>query len=158
MLSATQDHSLALLAPVPCVHMEAALQACRDTGLVAFGTGKKSLFVDLDECPLIGPGLPVLVYVSQTGITTGKEAGASYLRGPIVSYEGTFAKWRAADRQGRHPDQAVRPITTGDDTAWMGFFEVADLQPCKVPLSALTWNSGGKSVTSPPRGPDLVRR
>ena len=60
----------ALLAPVPAMHIDSALDRCADLGAVAFGTRTYDTFVDRKERGLF-PGDPVFIYVSQVrGIGT----------------------------------------------------------------------------------------
>jgi len=146
----------ALLAPVPCAHMAEALVTCQRRGLVAFGTMKKTIFISREHrTPLLPCGARVLIYVSGTGVHD--PTASQFLKGLVASYRGTFQGWRDADPEtGQHPDPSGRPLSTGSDGAWLGFYEISDLAPCHVPLRLLRWARNGKHVKSPPYGPDLV--
>ena len=98
---------------------------------------EEEICVGQDETePPIWNGLRLLIYVSMSGIGTAFDGTASaFLKGAIASFEGVFLRWQDADRHGRHPNPAVRPISTQDDDAWMGFYEVTDLKSCHVPSS-----------------------
>jgi hypothetical protein len=157
MRPAMGSDKMALLGPVPCAHIAGALEAGQTHGRVAFGTMLKELFVDsTSDAPLVPQGLRVLIYVSKTGIE--QPFAAQFFAGPCATFEGTFLRWRNADQKtGRHPDPSVRPISTEPDSAWMGFYEVADLCPCTVPLTSFRWVGSGRRVESAPRRPGLVR-
>lgn len=81
-------------------------------------------------------------------------------KGPVASARATFLGWTPADRRtGRHPEHdAVRPVSTGDDSPFMGFWEVAGLHrmPAAVALARLRHLATGKPVKSAPLGPTLV--
>lgn len=148
-------NGIALLGPVPCAHIAEALVTCKQQGRVAFGTAIKGLFIDKDGVtPLILSGLRVLIHASQTD--GGKPETRKFFKGPKATYQGTFIRWRDANNAGKHPDPAVRPVSTGDDTPFMGFYEVADLAPCDVPFSLLKHRNSGARVNAPLRRPWLV--
>jgi hypothetical protein len=150
---------LAILAPVPCIHLASALKMAAVGGArIAFGTNAATFFEgDMQPGELaIPPGTPVLIYASRP------EFGAAHLapRGLDYGFVATLVDWRRADRRGRHPEhEQVRPLSTDDDGPAIGFWEVETLAklPSAVPLGALRSNATMKPITTPPRGPMLVR-
>ncbi|MFT8246538.1 hypothetical protein [Roseomonas sp. BN140053] len=142
---------VALLAPVPCIHIHSALPVIQAGGTLAFGTGKLEMFADSERVP---PGIRALIYVSQTD--GYKDVDAAKLAGGVLA--GTYTGWTMADRRGRYAgDPAHRPPTAHrDDTAWTCFFTVHDLRWCSVPLGELRHAGTGRRVAVPLRGPELV--
>jgi hypothetical protein len=127
---------IALLAPVPCVHLKDALATCAARGKVAFGTGCWQLFHEIDQ--QYGADLPVLIYASvgDRRYEDFHEPGRATLAGRLLGY-------RVAVR-GLHPDPTCRPPSTlkMDTPTWACFWEAADLAPLakpdQVPLRKLT--------------------
>ena len=78
----------ALLAPVPALHIDSALDRCADLGAVAFGTRNYDTFVNKKERGLV-PGDPVFVYVSHGEGNWDRE----------VSLEASFVTYVEGDSQ-----------------------------------------------------------
>ena len=114
---------IGLLAPVPAVHLKAALDACAAAGRVAFGTEAFDVFHKVMSG--YGAGIPVLIYPTQHWGNPDGLCDPGYVR-----FRGTLVGTVAA-RAGKHPNPAVRPATSisGDrpDGRWAMFWEVSDL-------------------------------
>ncbi len=118
-----------LLCPVPCDIIEDALHACRAHGRVAFGSQMVEMFYDpKTQEQLIKEGRAVYIYVSSTGGKFDKKS-LTHFTPDKVTYIATYLKWSEADDRGKHKNPAIRPKSALTDTAVIGFWEVADLQP-----------------------------
>lgn len=157
--------SYSLLCPVPCEHMESALETCLREGKVAFGSQLQEMFDDHKKPQgreqRIPAGTRVLICVSRSG--DAGQAAAKYYKGDCVSYEGTYVQWQRAGNEkrndGKHPLPRFRPASTLEtDTAFMGFWEVSDLQKLtpQVPLSKLFVFNTKAKVSQVPRYPIYV--
>jgi hypothetical protein len=92
---------IALLAPVPRVHLHSALETVTPDGQAAFGTKARELFNELDQKRA---GLPVDVYIYQSH--------------PEGSFEGK-ATWHARYvrlEPDRHESKPYRPKSTETDS------------------------------------------
>lgn len=120
----------ALLCPVPCEHIESALDACSRFGRVAFGSQMVEMFYGIGDKQLIPEGFPVLIYVSMS--TSGPTEHKKFLHhhvGLVASYRASYLCWTMANPQGMHCHPDVRPDSAREiDTAVAGFWEVRDLQ------------------------------
>jgi hypothetical protein len=145
-----------LLAAVPCIHLNAALETCRQRGRVAFASDAKELFLRLEKEGLCS-GLATLVYASRP------ELGHDGLFvDKFAAFRGTLVRWVDANNQGKHPDPMVRPVTTESDGPVWGFWELSDFvrlsRPEYVRISDLRQRRGKKNFVSDfvPHGPILV--
>ena len=114
---------LALLAPVPLMHLQSGQKICESEGKVAFGSRDYRLFEKLDGM-LEGERAVALIYAS--------EAREQDL--PRVTWKARYIG-HLRSRGGAHPDGTrFRPPTTSDypeDNAgyWAVFWEVVELAP-----------------------------
>jgi hypothetical protein len=109
---------VALLAPVPKVHLDAAKQ--NNMKKVAFGTDCYDVLQQLDEIRggkngKGGEDVDVYIYASHA---EGHDN--------VVTWKGRFVGW-VESVSGRHPNPKLRPPSTMTDTPWMLFWEVEDL-------------------------------
>lgn len=122
---------VALLAPVPFVHLEDGEPVCRKRGKVAFGSRNWELFrrLDQDRDELGVEKVDVFIYASQTG---DREHFVSWHANYIGHVEGVG---------GAHPGGArFRPPSTMADGRghWAVFWEVAGLERIEpIPISKL---------------------
>ena len=114
--------AVALLAPVPLVHLEDGVETCAREGKVAFGSRAYDTFVKLDA---IRQGEPIDVYL---------DASHAHEDGPIrVSSTGRYVGY-VGSKNGAHPEgMKFRPPSTLDDPSdnhghWYVFWEVTDLR------------------------------
>lgn len=110
--------TVALLAPVPRVHLESALMEQRD--LVAFGTNAFELFGKLRT----SGALPVEVYIVATN-----NDGRGYDQSP--SFKATCLRYVESSEVSRAELISMRPISTESDSAWGGYWVVSGLK--KIP-------------------------
>ena len=89
---------VALLAPVPSLHLKSAVETCAEHGKVAFGSMKADVFETVERD--FGFGIPVYIY-------------ASTHHGPPYDYaasgQGFFAGHPVQCRAGHRPGQAPEP-------------------------------------------------
>jgi hypothetical protein len=109
---------VALLAPVPKVHLDSAKENKMRT--VAFGTDCYDVLQRLDEIRggengKGGENVEVYIYAS------GSEG-----RDGLVRWKGRYVGW-VESVGGRHPNPTLRPPSTVTDTAWLLFWHVEDL-------------------------------
>jgi hypothetical protein len=147
---------LALLAPVPCCHLGSALHSehgFKPDERVAFGSNAIDVFMR-DGQPALPSGLPVLVYASRPEF--GDEA--HLFKGRAVGVQARYIKWQPADNRGRHPDKAVRPLSTELDGPAFGFWEITDLRKMAVirSVNLLRYWGNQKRIEDKPRQPRLV--
>ena len=141
-----------LLAPVPAVHIPSARQTLIAQGVVAFGS---NAFEVLN--PLQGKEVTVWIAASATdappsgvpAVEIGRVVMRARLRGIV-----------AANRRGRHPNDALRPATTLNDSEFHYglFWEVEaaqDLHP-GIPVVGLR-TAKGVRLEAMPLGPILIR-
>jgi hypothetical protein len=159
---------IALLEPVPAVHLPDAFKVQNAEGIVAFGTGAKSevksgewsfQFFSKEEL-LEGKGiLPVLIFGSATELKTSSQ----YHRPGYVTVSAIYEGWTPA-KNWKHPRPEFRPKSALDgDTEWTSFWEVSHLKflgkAAQIPLAKLKLS--GKGALRPhsgiaPIGPQLV--
>lgn len=150
--------AIGLLAPVPAVHLKAALDTCTAAGRVAFGTEAFDVFHK--AMTEYGAGIPVLIWpTAHFGDPDNLcDPGYGRFRGTLV---GTVEA-----RVGRHPNPAVRPATTisgnRPDGRWSMFWEVSDLVRLsdaeRVAITALATEAGKPLAKGfVPHGPTLVK-
>lgn len=118
---------LAILAPVPDIHLESACVVAAKSGFVAFGSRCYDQFLRIDELRE-GQELPVLIYPSQEN-----ESETCHFE---IKWIGRYRGWVAAQPDGTHPDGMMHrpPTTEGEEkhdpaNPWLLFWHVADLQP-----------------------------
>ena len=120
---------IAILAPVPCVHLARGLDTCVAQGRVAFGSNAVEVFLDKHGTCAIPEGSRVFI------ATTRPQYGNGHLHSPgKAAFEATFVQWTPADNRGKHLDQILRPSSTLNDTDFIGFWEVSGLQALLKPI------------------------
>jgi len=109
---------VALLAPVPLVHLESGLAVCQAKGKVAFGSKEWKAFHKLNIISADRP-VDVYIYASWAGI---KEVWAATWHGIYIGYVESVG--------GVHPDGLeFRPDSTQSDTDDSAvFWEIKDLR------------------------------
>jgi hypothetical protein len=143
-----------ILAPVPCVHLESALQLRSER--IAFGTDSTDFFPEKGERK-VWKGLRVLIYASR------KSAGAAHLFvKACATFEATFETWLLADITGKHPISDERAASTVTDTAFKGFWVVSAFRRLPedqwVDFSKLKAQDSNQPLKILfPRGPMLVQ-
>ena len=149
---------VALLAPVPSMHLKSAMETCVRRGKVAFGSMKTDVFEKLDL--EFGFGVPVYICAS-----THWGKPHDYAVSGKTSLQGVLCNVELADPQGQHPNAIYRPPSTFEGTLeiWWCFWEVSDLvvlprEDC-IPLTKFT--ALGKTKPLPfgfvPPGPMIVK-
>lgn len=119
----------AILAPVPCIHVSNGLDTCLAHGRVAFGSNATRFFLDSSGKCTIESGSKFFI------TATRPEHGCGYLNSPgKAAFEADFVQWTPANNRGKHPNQNLRPSSTRDDTAFLGFWEVSGLQALLKPI------------------------
>ena len=150
------SHDVALLAPVPLVHLRDGVLVCREQGRVAFGSRAWELFRELDRLRA-GFHVTTYIYASHT------EAPFR----PAATWQGLYCR-QVDSVNGAHPQgMKIRPASTGrnpDDNLghWAVFWELCDLYEHSadksIPLTRFLGLgkkvSYGKSFV--PEGPLLV--
>lgn len=110
--------AVALLAPVPSVHLEDGETVCRKRGKVAYGSRNWELFRTLDR-DRDGLTVDTFIYASQVGDHKHVVSWHAYYTGHVESIGGA------------HPNGArFRPPSTMDDGTgyWAVFWEVTNLE------------------------------
>lgn len=113
--------TVALLAPVPMVHLEDGEGKCQEMGKVAFGSRAWEVFRELDALRNKEP-VPVLIYASMTDIDGP----------PSVTWRARYLG-HVHSKNGAHPDgMKYRPPSTGEHPSdnvghWAVFWEVDEL-------------------------------
>jgi hypothetical protein len=126
-----------LLAPVPEVHVNAALDVLKSKPFVCFGSDSFEVFVKLEV------GTKVYIYVSHA-----KEG--SEVVGYTATYRGTV---NTVSEMKKLESEGYRPATAGGEQ-WGFFWKVSDLASLAKPLPlSLMQLPSGKYLTSAPRGP-----
>ncbi|MCJ2086452.1 hypothetical protein MKK88_10670 [Methylobacterium sp. E-005] len=145
---------VAILAPVPAVIIDSAMETCAREGVVAFGTNAFEVFHRVEE--EYGTGIPVIIKpTSRYGDPKG------YAR---MSFSGKFERFTKADRQGLHPEPEKRPAVTlspeDPDTPVYGFWEISNLRLMPNQVSMGSLRAVGKKTPLPAtykfQGPLLV--
>jgi hypothetical protein len=152
---------VALLAPVPSVHLKSAVETCIRQGRVAFGSTRTDVFEDLER--EFGLNVPVYIYAS-----THHGRPYDYAANGKISLQGVLCAVKAANDRGEHPDPTYRPPSTFEAQTrglevWSCFLEVSDLEGLpekhRIPLTKFT--ALGRSKPLPfgfvPRGPMIVK-
>jgi hypothetical protein len=146
---------IAILAPVPAILLKSATDTCAAVGRVAFGTEAWEFFAKVNEeyCE----GLPVLVYA------TPRYGDPDKLCDPgKVTFRGVYLGLTRA-QAGKHPNPAVRPSATINDTDWACFWEVSDLvhlsKQDRIAVTSLAAEAQKKPLSNGfvPHGPMLVK-
>ena len=113
---------VALLAPVPLVHLRDGFEVCVEQGKVAFGSRAWEVFRELDQIRS-GQAVPVLIYASMADTD-----------GPIfVSWAGQYVG-HVESNSGAHPaGMKYRPPSTEENSSdnlgwWAVFWEVTNLK------------------------------
>lgn len=142
---------LALLAPVPLVHLEDGQPVCRKRGKVAYGSRNWTLFRELDD---LRAGMPVETYIYASHTDDHKL---------VVSWHALYIG-HVEGIGGLHPaGRKFRPPSAMDDGTghWAVFWEVTDLKPIP-PISIADFCSRGAKAPygKPfvPEGPIIVER
>ncbi len=141
---------VALLTPVPYLHLESGVDTCRREGRVAFGSDSA---MAMAETAAIADEARVRVLFYASGLPG---VGA-----PMVTWAGTFVRL-TTPRLGRHPEHdRLRPPTTDQDGRWQIFYEVSELHRLdadkQLRLADLK-KRDGKKLAKPfiPLGPVLI--
>ncbi len=152
---------VALLAPVPSLHLKSAVETCAEHGKVAFGSMKADVFETVERD--FGFGIPVYIYAS-----THHGPPYDYAASGKVSLRGILCNVEPATAQGKHPNPIYRPPSTfeaekrGLEISWC-FWEVSDLsglpEKDRIPLTKFTALGQTKPLPSGfvPPGPMLVK-
>jgi hypothetical protein len=106
---------VALLAPVPEVHLLSGKEVCDKKGKVAFGSNDFELFLKLKQ-ELPKGGCDVLVYASHSERATSA---------PTVTWRAVYLDFDDAQKPAL---QEFRPPSTITDKRWAIFWAVAELQ------------------------------
>ena len=147
---------VALLAPVPEVHLLSGMNTLASEGKLAFGSSAWGVFRELDE-RTAGMDVDVYIYASESSKPGPPKVlwRASYL-GHVES------------RNGAHPDgMTYRPQSTRENAQdnrghWAIFWEIDGLQELQkdeaIPMNLFRGLSSGKPFVSSfvPHGPTLV--
>jgi hypothetical protein len=143
----------AILAPVPCLHLVGALEVIGKHGVVAFGSQAGFFFLNDDGECTFPSGMNVLITASRPELGHAELYNHGY-----VNFRGNFIRWTFANSRGEHPKPELRPVSTQHDTPFLGFWEVAKLQPLSppIPLQKFLSASDHKPVVTIPRGPSEV--
>lgn len=129
----------AVLAPVPRVHMDSALEVLEKLDFALFGSDAFEFFLKTEV------GAKVLFYVSHE--SSKSEAVVSY-EGVYKGYESDPVKMRQLEKAG------YRPSSTVNDGKWGGYWKVSGVKPLvqPIPLAQIQLASGGY-LKGVPRGP-----
>lgn len=152
---------IALLAPVPSVHLKSAVETCIGQGKVAFGSMKTDVFDTLRRD--FGLGVPAYIYAS-----THHGPPHHFAANGKVSLHGILCNVEPANARGRHPNPVYRPPSTFEPETrglevWWCFWEVSDLRPLppkdRIPLTKFTALGQKRPLPSGfvPRGPMIVK-
>lgn len=117
---------VALLTPVPEIHLVSGEVTCREHGYVTYGTNA----VD-----------PMMLLVQQIGDDATADvlfyASGSPVSGvPKATYRARFERYLGGKSDGKAPpkEAAFRPPTTATDGAWQSFYVVSNLTRLAVPI------------------------
>ena len=135
---------VALLCPVPAMHLASVPLDGTARRVVAFGTNSAALWGwARGEPPVIREGAQVFIFptVSRVALPVGSAAAALMRQGAHTACRaGRFRGLREAV-VGLHPDEGARPPTTihgapgiAPDTDWDLFWEVDEFTECRVKL------------------------
>jgi hypothetical protein len=143
---------IALLTPVPEVHLQEGLKTCETTGFVAFGTEAGMVLSELRLNVSSGHQADILFYASHP-----KQVGGA----KVVTYRGRFAGYEGSPEAKKKGWDKYRPATTETDGKWPSFYLVSDLQKLENPISIASLpkrNGHGKKLASNfiPIGPTLI--
>lgn len=151
-----EREDVALLAPVPIMHLESGLETVQQYGRVAFGSMAWERFDTLSAMLQGGP-CQVFIYASH-----GQPAPV-----PHVTWVATYLRW-VESRNGAHRDGLkYRPKSTFNDPSdnlghWAIFWEVTDLRKLepaeRIPMDRFRGLGQKKNYlkTFRPEGPVLV--
>lgn len=139
MTNTRSPNAKSLLAPVPLLHLRAAISVVNEHGKVAFGSNSIDLFEKM-ESEMIGD---VYIYASHSQAEDESGRNEQFWHAKYVGHV-------IANDHGKHPQgDTFRPATTDTDTAFLLFWEVKDLH-C-IPSRAFP------HITSSPRAPRLIK-
>lgn len=147
---------IALLAPVPLVHLQDGLEICATKGKVAFGSRAWEVFRDLDDLRA-GRDVPVLIYASMSD-SDGPAA---------VSWQAQYIG-HVYSKNGAHPaGMEFRPPSTAESSSdnlgwWAVFWGVHELNEIpedqRVPVQEIQSRTGQFYKPSfIPEGPVIVQ-
>ena len=142
---------VALLTPVPEVHLLSGLAVFEETGFVAFGTDSGMVLSEFRSLVDDDHPADILFYASESA-----RSGS-----PVASFRGRFAGYDGAVSGRAKPVWAKhRPPTTEHDGPWQSFYLVSDFHPLDSPitLSALRKQAskGKLAKTFIPIGPLII--
>ncbi|WP_376096428.1 hypothetical protein ACE7GA_04860 [Roseomonas sp. CCTCC AB2023176] len=157
---------IALLCPVPALHLAAIPLGGPARQVAAFGTDSAPLWTWVTEdAPVIRPGAQVFIFptVSRAALPQGSPAADLMRSGAHTARRaGRFRRLIDATPDGTHPDEAApsAPILAGQgDDTWTMFWEVDEFVECRIRLDAFrTYDRGRKFAPSfKLHGPTLAR-
>ena len=147
---------IALLAPVPLVHLKDGLEVCTSKGKVAFGSRAWEVFRELDDLRA-GAKVPVLIYASMSN-SDGPAA---------ISWQAEYIG-HLESKNGAHPaGMEFRPPSTAEYNSdnlgwWAVFWEVSGLReiPANEQITVESIQSRSGQFYKPsfiPEGPIIVQ-
>jgi hypothetical protein len=153
---------VALLAPVPSLHLESSLKTCQEHGKVAFGSMLPQVFERLTG-ELGQLNVPVYIYAS-----SHHGPPFDHVEPGKVSLRGILCNVVHANDRGAHPDPRYRPDSTfdaelGGFEQWWCFWEVSELRVLttseRIPLTKFVAYGQKKALRSGfvPKGPMIVK-
>jgi hypothetical protein len=126
---------VALLAPVPKEHLLSGLEQCRAEGFVAFGTDAGMVLAEFKHLVDNEHSADILFYASHAS-TSGLPQAT--FRGRFVDYEG------AVGGKAKSGWAKYRPVSTGGDTNWSGFYLVREIYPLEITIPIASLRKRGK--------------
>lgn len=121
---------VALLTPVPEIHLISGEVTCQKHGYVTYGTNAVDAIISFVQQIGDDAAADVLFYASGVPV-----AGA-----PKATYRARFERYVGAKIDGRAPakEAVFRPPTTSSDGAWQSFYVVSRLTRLKNPVEIRT--------------------
>lgn len=142
------DHSLALLTPIPEIHLRSGLDVLKTKPEVSFGSNSFEIFRQL-EVHAPKHAIPVMIYCSQEG-----EIKHNF----DVSWFGWYVR-KEEPKNSRPSDISLRPATAAHEK-WATFWHLTGLCELpagkRVPIAKISKLTGGKWKPAPVRGPTIV--
>lgn len=143
---------VALLTPVPEIHLISGEVTCREHGFVTYGTNAVDAMMSLVHQIGDDATADVLFYASGTAVS-----GV-----PKATYRARFVRYLGAKSNGRAPQEeaAFRPPTTASDEAWQSFYIVSNLTRLAAPIEIQTLkklsSTGKLKANFVPQGPLVI--
>lgn len=149
-----------VLAPVPRQHLESAVDICRKTGHVCFGSDKWELFRELDARRQ-DDDVPVLIYASHNEDLADWGFVVAWRGIYIGSLEDTEAKY--AEETAGHRPPTTQQYRADNAAGWGVFWKVKNL--VELPDSERreirefqSFRTGRDRDNAAPRGPEIIKR